>query len=100
MVSACIGIMDAPVARVLDELGWPIVVGPFGFFAPDSFLNRTLPAVLGPLQLNNLVVLPLFLALVAYDLAKTKRVHGATVVAAAVLFLLQPLAGWIARAFA
>ncbi len=98
MLSACIGIMDAPVARVLDDFGWPIIVGPFGFVAPDSFLNRTLPAVLGPFQLNNLVVLPLFLALVAYDLAKTKRVHWATVFGGAILFLLQPLAGFVARA--
>jgi hypothetical protein len=100
MLAACLSVMDAPVARILDELGWPIVVGPFGFVAPDSYLNQALPALLGPWQLSNLVVLPLYLALVVYDLVQNRRLHWATVAGGAVLFLVQPAAGWWARALA
>jgi hypothetical protein len=100
MLAATIAVMDAPVARVLDEVGWPIVVGPFGFQAVDGYFNRILPPLLGPWQLNNLVVLPLFLALVVYDIAKNRRLHWATVAGGAVLFLFQPAAGWLARTLA
>lgn len=90
MLLACLALMNAPVARILDELGWPIVLTPFGFVAPGNFFNQALAPLLAPFRLINLIVLPFFLGLVLYDFGKTKRLHRATLAGGLVLFLFQP----------
>jgi len=45
MSLATIAVMDAPIARMLDDFGWPLVVGPFRFEAP----NGPLLTLFGPL---------------------------------------------------
>jgi len=92
MLLACLALMLAAVARALDDVGWPIYLGPFGFESPNSvfrFLNTPFLSAHG---LNNLVLLPFFAALVAYDLFKTRRVHPATIAGGLVVFLLRPFA--------
>jgi len=43
MLLACLALMNAPLARALDDLGSPIVLGPFGFASPNSLLHGNLP---------------------------------------------------------
>ena len=92
MLLACVAIMFAALARAFDDLGWPIVLGPFGFESPNSPFVLLGP-LLSPYGFSNLIpLLPLFVALVAYDLVKTKRVHPATLCGGLLLFLFRPLA--------
>lgn len=91
MLIGCLAVMDAPLARILDEWGWPIVLSPFGFLAPGSVFVQTVAPLIAPPGLFNLVVLPFFLALVAHDVVTTRRLHVATWCGGSVLFLFQPL---------
>ncbi len=91
MLVACLALMTAPMARILDELGWPIVLTPFGFVAPLNLFNQAVAPLLSPLRMVNLIVLPFFLALVWYDCSRTKRLHWATGAGGLVLFLFRPL---------
>jgi hypothetical protein len=90
MLLATFALMNAPLARIYDEFGWPIDVGPFGFFATNSVINEFMMQV-APLGFLNLVVLPFFAALVVYDLVLHRRIHSATLGGGLVLFLFQPL---------
>jgi hypothetical protein len=91
MLLACLTLMNAPLARALDDLGTPIVLGPFGFTSPNSPLTKYGPLFI-PQGFMNLVLLPFFVALVVYDLVTTKRVHPATIAGGFVLFFFQFLA--------
>jgi hypothetical protein len=91
MLLACLTLMNAPMARAFDDLGAPIVLGPFGFTSPNSPLAKYGPLFI-PQGFMNVILLPFFVALVAYDLATTKRVHPATIVGGLVLFFFQFLA--------
>lgn len=98
MVIATITLMSAPVARILDEFGWPITVGPFGFGAPGfGLMGRIMPPNLTAMGFLNLIVAPFFLALVVYDLTRTGRIHRATVFGGLALFLFHPAVSLIAR---
>jgi len=91
MLLACLALMNAPLARAFDDLGWPIHLAPFGFEASNSpFLLAT--PFLVPRGFINLIVLPFFAALVGYDLVKTRRLHPATLCGGLVLFLFTPVA--------
>jgi len=92
MLLACLALMNAPLARALDDLGSPIVLGPFGFASPNSLLQKY-GSLFIPQGFMNLVLLPFFVALVVFDIKTTKRVHPATIVGGLVLFFFQPLAG-------
>jgi hypothetical protein len=95
MLLAGLAIMFAALARAFDDLGWPIVLGPFGFESPNSPMLR-LGTPLARYGFGNLVPLaPFFIALVAYDLVKLNRVHPATIAGGLVVFLLRPLAVWL-----
>ena len=89
MLVACLAIMDAPMARLLDDFGWPIMLTPRGFVGEGNFY-RVLSSVISPAGFENLNVLPFFIALVIYDVVKMKRLHAATLVGGVVLFLFQP----------
>ena len=91
MAIASIAIMSAPMARILDEFGWPITVGPFGFAAPDfGLMGIVMPPRLTMAGFLNLIVAPFYFALVAYDVTRTRRVHRVTVLGGLVLFLFHP----------
>ena len=91
MVLATLAIMPAAVARVLDEFGWPISIGPFGFEAPDfGLVGLVMPPWLAQAGFLNLIVAPFFAALAAYDLASLRRVHTATALGGLALFLFHP----------
>jgi hypothetical protein len=92
MLLACLTLMNAPMARALDDLGTPLVLGPFGFSSPNSPFVKYGPLFI-PQGFMNLILLPFFVALVVFDLKGTKRVHPATIAGGLVLFFFQPLAG-------
>jgi hypothetical protein len=92
MLLACLALMLAAVAGALDDIGWPIRLGPFGFEAPNGPYRWLSTPFVSAHGLNNLMLLPFFAALVWYDLATLRRVHPATIVGGLVVFLLRPLA--------
>ena len=65
---ATLAIMDAPMTRALQSLGWPITVTASGTFRGQGNFWSPLFAKLGPLGFEHLNVLPFFLALVVYDI--------------------------------
>jgi hypothetical protein len=91
MLLGTIAIMNAPMARILDELGWPIQLTAIGFVAPGNWFNRIVSPALGPSGFSTLFALPFFLALVAYDIMSIKRIHPSTVLGGVVVFLFRPL---------
>lgn len=91
MLLACLTLTNAPMARALDDLGLPIVLGPFGFTTPNSPLAKYGPMFI-PQGFMNVILLPFFVALVVFDLVKTGRVHPATIAGGLVLFFFQFLA--------
>ena len=91
MLLACLSLMNAPMARAFDDLGVPIVLGPFGFASPNSPLAKYGPMLI-PQGFMNVILLPFFVALVVFDLVKTGRVHPATIAGGFVLFFFQFLA--------
>jgi hypothetical protein len=99
MLLACLAIMDAPMARLLDDLGWPIVLTARGFVADDNFY-QVLSPIISPRGFENLNVLPFFLALLIYDFVKVRRPHAATLFGGLILFLFQPFFGFVWRRLA
>ncbi len=97
MLLGTIALMNAPMLRIFDELGWPITLTPLGFVAPGNWFNRIVAPALGPPGLNHLVAVPFFLALVVYDLVHLKRVHVATLWGGAVVFLFKPVVVFILK---
>ena len=95
MTLACLALMNAPMARVLGYIGWPLVLvdGAGGLVAPDGFFRQTLGPLLGPTGFFDLIVLPLFVPLVVHDFVKLGRLHPATVFGGLVVFLFQPF--WV-----
>jgi hypothetical protein len=96
MLLACLAIMDAAMARLLDDVGWPIALTPRGFVA-ESNVYQVLSPLISPAGFENLNVLPFFIALVVYDFVKTGRLHAATLYGGLVLFLFQPFFGVVSR---
>jgi hypothetical protein len=92
MLLACLAIMDAAMARLLDDVGWPIALTPRGFVG-DNNVYQVLSPLISPAGFENLNVLPFFIALVLYDRVKIGRVHAATVYGGLILFLFQPFFG-------
>jgi len=90
MLLASIAIINAAVARVLDEFGWPIVLGPFGFEAPTGLYLKVSAGVFAS-GFGNIFVLPFVVALAAYDLRATGRLHRATIVGGVSLILFEPV---------
>jgi hypothetical protein len=93
MLFASLAISNAAVARVMDDVGWPIVPGPFGFAAPTA-LART------PLLIA--VCLSLFVAAVAlHDVRTLRRVHPVTIIGGLAVTpvggLLLLVASWLHR---
>ena len=91
MLLATLAIMDAPMTRALQTLGWPITVTASGTFrGQGNFWSPGLFQVVGPPGFENLNLLPFFIPLVIYDLVKVGRIHKATLLGMVPLFLFQP----------
>jgi hypothetical protein len=89
MLLATIAIINAAAARTLDDVGWPIVLGPFGFMAPTGpFMQLSTLASAGFL---NLWVSPFIGALVLHDVRTMRRVHPVTVIGGLLILLFEPL---------
>ena len=99
MLLACLAIMDAPMARLLDDFGSPILLTPRGFVGEGNFY-RVLSSVISPPGFENLNVLPFYVALMIYDVVKMRRLHPATLVGGVILFLFQPFFGLVAAQLA
>ena len=77
MLLACLAVMNAPVARIIDGFGpWITPAAIAGLFDHG---------------VANVMALPFFLALVLHDCRSLSKLHSATVWGGAVLFLLQPV---------
>jgi hypothetical protein len=96
MLLACLAIMDAPMARLLDDVGWPLAVTPRGFVAEGNVYQAISPLI-SPAGYENLNVLPFFIALVVYDFVNTRRLHVATLYGGLLLFFFQPFFGFVSR---
>jgi hypothetical protein len=90
MLLATLAIMDAPMSRLLFTLGWPLTIAPTGIIVAHGNFWTPLNAMSEPLGLERLNSLPFFIALVIYDLVKIRRLHKATLIGGAVLFLFKP----------
>jgi hypothetical protein len=89
MLLASIAIINAAVARALDDFGWPIVIGPFGFEAENG-LFAFMPAVFEA-GFGNVFILPFVLVLAVYDYRKAGRIHPATIVGALAIAFFEPV---------
>jgi hypothetical protein len=94
MLLASIAIINAAVARTLDDFGWPIVLGPFGFIAPTGPFMRM--SALTSAGFLNMWVFPFIGALVLYDIRTTRRVHPVTAIGGILIILFEPLLRLIA----
>jgi uncharacterized membrane protein YozB (DUF420 family) len=95
MLLATFSVMDAPIWRMLDDFGWPITVGPFGFQAQTGPFHTMVAPLLYPAGLDHLVDLPLFVALAIHDLAANGRVHSITLYGGLAFFAAKPAAAWL-----
>ena len=90
MLLATFALMDAPIWRMLDDFGWPITVGPFGFEARTGPFHTVISPLLYPAGLDHLLDLPLFVALGVYDLVTSGRLHPVTLYGALAFFAAKP----------
>jgi uncharacterized membrane protein YozB (DUF420 family) len=101
MLLATFALMDAPIWRMLDDFGWPIAVGPFGFEARTGPFHTVIAPLLYPAGLDHLLDLPFFVALAVYDVAKNGRLHPITLYGGLAFFAAKPalaaLLGLLAR---
>jgi hypothetical protein len=94
MLLASIAIINAAVARILDDFGWPIVLGPFGFMAPTGpFMRMSSVSSAG---FGNVFVLPFVAALALHDSRRLGRPHLTTIVGGVVLLLFEPVLLFVA----
>jgi uncharacterized membrane protein YozB (DUF420 family) len=95
MLLATFALMDAPLWRMLDDFGWPITVGPFGFQAPTGPFHSVIAPLLYPAGVDHLIDLPLFVALGVNDLATNGRLHPVTLYGALAFFAAKPALAWL-----
>jgi uncharacterized membrane protein YozB (DUF420 family) len=94
MLIATFALMDAPIWRVLDDFGWPITVGPFGFEARTGPFHTLIAPALYPAGVDHLLDAPLFAALAAHDLLKSGRLHPVTLYGSLAFFAAKPAFVW------
>jgi uncharacterized membrane protein YozB (DUF420 family) len=94
MLMAAFALMDAPIWRVLDDFGWPITLGPFGFEARTGPFHTVLSPLLYPAGLDHLLDLPLFVALAIHDFAQNGRLHPVTLYGALAFLAAKPALIW------
>ena len=99
MLLSTLAILDAPMARLLNDFGWPIALTPRGFVGENNFYERVSPTI-SPAGFENLNTLPFFLALVVNDAVRIRRLHAATIGGGVLLFLLQPFFLFVSRQLA
>ena len=95
MLLATIALMDAPIWRVLDDFGWPVTVGPFGFEARTGPFHTVIAPLLYPTVLDHLLDVPLVAALAVHDLVKDGRLHPVTLYGALAFFAAKPTLVWL-----
>jgi hypothetical protein len=95
MLLATFALMDAPIWRALDDFGWPITVGPFGFEARSGPFHTVLAPLLYPAGVDHLLDLPLFVALAVHDLVRSGRLHPVTLYGAFAFFAAKPALVWL-----
>ena len=95
MLVATFALMDAPIWRVLDDFGWPIAVGPFGFEARTGPFHTVIAPLLYPAGLDHMLDVPLFVALAAHDVATDGKLHPVTVYGAVAFFAAKPGLVWL-----
>lgn len=86
--------MDAPIWRVLDDFGWPIRVGAFGFEARTGPFHTVIAPLLYLAGWDHVDV-PLFAALALHDIARNRRLHPVTLYGALAFFAAKPTFAWM-----